>query len=82
MQKLPKAYKFSSVNQIYKQFNIQNVKTQSKRSSTEGPCIGNGMHINLRFIKGNGRAGSITSCNCCDDSIGIPKVKTLFRMIP
>ena len=79
---LPKAYKFSSVNQIYKQFNIQNVKTQSKRSSTEGPCIGNGMHINLRFIKGNGRAGSITSCNCCDDSIGIPKVKTLFRMIP
>ena len=75
-------YKLGSVNQIFRQFNLQNVRAHSDRPATKGPCVGNGRHINLRFLQGGGRAGSITSCNCCDDSSGTPQLKTLFRMIP
>jgi len=50
-----------------------------------GPCAGyagDHLHINLLTIKGGYRAGSLTSCECCQDTSTGPELKTKWRYIP
>lgn len=46
----------------------------------DGPCIGYGTHTNIR-LNGKGRAGSIMSCKCCEDTSVGPVMKTLFKAV-
>ncbi len=56
----------------------QPLRKATRAPATGGPCpVGGqydpGWHINVRFAKGNGYAGSLVGCPCCDDSSGIPE---------
>lgn len=56
----------------------QPLRKATRAPATGGPCpVGGqydpGWHINVRFAKGNGYAGSLVGCPCCDDSSGVPE---------
>lgn len=54
--------------------------THSKQRATSGPCVlYSGKHEHWNVRSGSFQIGVITSCECCDDSSGGAKLRTVYR---
>ena len=81
-------YDYSSESSAWKNgFNsgLGGLRKHNITRATRGPCagegyLGNHMHINIRNASG-GREGSITSCQCCDDSTGEAILRTKWNVV-
>ena len=73
-QSLPGRYTYRSpqaaLNALKKMLGDENLKFGKRETTTDGPCPGEGLHINVR--SGGEQPATIVCCPCCEDTPGGP----------